>query len=105
MLFFRIVVIADDLVDIAFSARIAIRLDDQIEGFCDLQFDHFDRKIDSIAHHRGQATDRLFGRIGMQCCERSVMTGVHGLQHVECFATTAFAHNNAIRPHAERIDY
>ena len=33
------------------------------------------------------------------------VTGVHGLEHVQCFATATFTHNNTIRPHSQSVFY
>jgi hypothetical protein len=35
--------------------------------------------------------------------ERAIVTGVHGLQHVERLAAAALADDDAIRPHAQRV--
>src|SRR2546427_9433590 len=35
----------------------------------------------------------------------AVVTGVHGLQHVECLRSTRFADDNAIRPHTKSVDH
>lgn len=102
---FRCVVrVADDLGDVAFACRIAVRLNDQIEGFGDLQFDHFYGKIDAVAHHGGQAADRLFRCVGMERGERTIVSSVHGLQHIERFAAAAFTYHDPVGAHAERID-
>ena len=34
----------------------------------------------------------------------SLMTGVHSLQHVECFFTADFAYDDSVRTHAEAVD-
>lgn len=102
---FRCVVrVADDLGDIAFTCWIAVRLNDQIECFGDLLFDHFYGKIDAVAHHGGQAADRLFRRVGMERGERAIVSGIHGLQHIERFAAAAFTHHDPVGAHAECID-
>jgi hypothetical protein len=33
----------------------------------------------------------------------AVVTGIHCLQHVECLGAPAFADDNSVRPHAQRI--
>src|SRR5207237_1113770 len=35
--------------------------------------------------------------------ERTVVAGVHGLEHVQGFATAHLTHDDAVRPHAERV--
>ena len=79
-------------------------MNDQLECFGDLQFDHFYGKIDAVAHHGGQAADRLFRRVGMERGERAIVSGIPGLQHVERFAAAAFTYHDPIRTHAQRID-
>jgi hypothetical protein len=37
--------------------------------------------------------------------QRTVMTGIHCLEHVESFAATAFANDNAIGSHAQRVSH
>lgn len=31
------------------------------------------------------------------------MSGIHGCQHVECLGAPAFAHDDPVRPHAQRV--
>ena len=33
------------------------------------------------------------------------MAGVHRLQHIECFSASAFANDDAFRPHAKCVTY
>ena len=33
------------------------------------------------------------------------MAGVHGLEHVDCLAATGLADDDAVRAHAESVDY
>ena len=39
----------------------------------------------------------------MEGGERAVVTGVHGLEHVEGFAGTTFADDDPLGPHAQRV--
>jgi hypothetical protein len=42
-------------------------------------------------------------RVRVDGGQRSVVTRVHGLQHVERFLAADLAHHNAIGPHAQRV--
>ena len=39
----------------------------------------------------------------MDCCHRSVVAGIHSLQHVECLTATAFPDNNPTRSHSQSV--
>src|SRR5437870_4351475 len=55
-------------------------------------------------NHRLQTTEGIAWTIGVQGRQRAVMTGVHGLQHVDRLWTPDLADDDAIRPHAQRVD-
>jgi len=61
----------------------------------DLDAGHLNQQLQP---HQGFAS-----AVGMYGCEAAVMAGVHGLQHVEGFAPAAFAHNDPVGPHAQRV--
>ena len=44
------------------------------------------------------------GRVGVDRGERSVVTGIHGLQHVERFFAADLADDDAVRPHTQAVD-
>src|SRR5437667_6305582 len=56
--------------------------------------------IETIVSRRPRAS----WTIGVQGRQRTVMTGVHGLQHVDRLWTPDLADDDAIRPHAQRVD-
>jgi len=33
------------------------------------------------------------------------MTGIHGLQHIQCFFSTDFADDDAVGTHTQRVDH
>ena len=41
----------------------------------------------------------------MNSCQRSIVTRIHGLKHVERFASSALTHNYSIGPHAQRVSH
>ncbi len=55
-------------------------------------------------HHHLQARNRVARAVGVDRGERSVVAGVHGLQHVERFLAADFAHHDAVRAHTQAVD-
>src|SRR3989449_2785229 len=55
-------------------------------------------------NHRLQTTEGIAWTVGVQGRQRTVMAGVHGLQHVDRLWTPDLADDDAIRPHAQRVD-
>src|SRR6185503_12504150 len=52
-----------------------------------------------------QASDSISRIVGVDGGERAVVTGVHGLQHVERFLASNLADDDAVGTHTEGIDY
>lgn len=102
---FRCVVrVADDLGDVAFACRIAVRLNDQIEGFGDLQFDHFYGKIDAVAHMVVRRLIASFGALAW-----SVVSEPSCPVFMACSISSASLPRHSpttipVGAHAERID-
>ena len=58
------------------------------------------RQVDSRhQHHRFQTGKRITRAIGMDRTDRTVMTGVHRLHHVERLTPAHLADDDAIRSH------
>ena len=55
-------------------------------------------------HERLEAADAVAGIVRVDRGQRAVVTGVHRLEHVESFAAAALTDDDAVRPHAQRVD-
>src|SRR5437016_2280021 len=94
-----------DLHDLAASVAQPFQVHDDIDGAGDLRTDcpqwqvvtrHHDERLDP-----GQG---VTGLVGVQGCHRSVVPGVHRLQHVEGLRTAYLSDDQPVRPHPERRD-
>ena len=47
--------------------------------------------------------ERVARRVGVDGRQRAVVTGVHGLQHVERFGAAHLADDDAVGPHAQAV--
>ena len=54
--------------------------------------------------HQLQPAYGIFAIVGVNRGQRSVVSGVHRLQHVENFIASHLADNDAVRPHAQAVD-
>ena len=45
------------------------------------------------------------GRVGVHRGQRSLVAGVHGLQHVEGFLAAHLAHDDAVGAHTQAVDH
>ncbi len=81
-------------------------MSDHINGGCDLFPDGSDGKVHAGHQYHGLKTrNDVTGCIGMHGCQRAIMPRIHCLQHIERFAATTLADDDAVRPHAERISH
>ena len=77
---------------------------DEIEGAGNLFADGAHRKIEAgHQHHRLDARERVALAVGVNRRQRAVVTGVHGLQHVERFGAAALADDDAVGAHAQGV--
>src|SRR5258708_2200917 len=77
-------------------------LDDQLHGTGNLAADHVYRQVHAgHQRQRFQAGHAVARRVGVDCRERSVVAGIHGLEHVQRFTATALADHDAIRAHTQ----
>src|SRR5260370_31860181 len=77
--------------------------------------DKIDCRSDLLAHrpvreshprhldHRLKTGEGVSGCVGVDRGERSVVTGVHSLKHIDSLATADLANNNAVGAHAQRV--
>src|SRR5713226_120969 len=77
-----------------------------VDGICDLLANRALGNVE-VGHGNhifdaGQGVER---RVGVYGGERTLMTGIHGLQHVEGFLAAHLAHHDAIGTHAQAVDY
>src|ERR1035437_39487 len=56
-------------------------------------------------HQRLETADALLGVVGVERGQRTVVTGVHRLEHVERLTTATLSDDNPIGPHAQRVDH
>ena len=56
-------------------------------------------------HHRLEARERVARRVRVERGQRAVVAGVHRLEHVERLAAAALADDDAVGPHAQRVEH
>src|SRR5207253_959388 len=54
-------------------------------------------------HHGLDPGQGVPGRVGVDGGDRSVVAGVHGLEHVESLAAPALPHHDPVGPHPQRV--
>src|SRR4051794_2413352 len=82
----------------------AALLDDEIDRGGDLLADGANRKVDAgHEDHRLEAGEHVARAVGVAGRHRSVVTGVHRLEHVQRLAGAALSHDDAVRPHSEGV--
>jgi len=81
------------------SARLSCHLDNDVDGSC--------RLVERLGHadvsrrpsrQRCESQKRAFGAAGMNCRERSLVTGVHGIEQRARFGSADFAEDDSIGP-------
>ncbi len=66
--------------------------------------DTYLREIEpSHANHLFQSDQRIPWTVGMNCRHRTLMTGGHGLQHVECFLAPNLTNDDSVGTHAKGV--
>ena len=93
-----------DIGDLAAAVADTRLLDDEVDGGRDLLADGAHRQLEAAhEHHRLETGERVARVVGMGRRERAVMTGVHGLQHVERLAAADLADDDAVRTHTQGV--
>ena len=91
--------------DPAGAVRQARDLDDQVDGRGDLLAHGALRQLQAgHRHHRVEAVERVARAVGVDRRQAAVVAGVHGLQHVQRLGAADLADDDAIGPHAQRVD-
>ena len=86
--------------DAARAVAHAADLNDHIDGRGDLLANGSGRKVCAAkTDHVFKTHDRFARPVGVDGGKRSVMAGVHGLQHVDRFAAARFTDDDAVRTH------
>ena len=81
-------------------------MDNQIQCGSNLIPDSPYRQVQPGHKHHGFQTGEYISRaVGMGRSQRTIVTRVHGLKHIQRFAATDFAYDNAVRTHTERVLY
>ncbi len=105
----RVAFHAGDLGDVGDLARAvgqAGALDDEVDRRGDLLADGARGQVEAgHEHQRLEARERVARRVGVQRGQRAVVAGVHRLEHVERLAAAALADDDAVGPHAQRVDH
>ena len=64
----------------------------------------FGRQIETGHRHQGfDSGQGVTAGIGMHGRQGPIMTGIHGLQHIQALGSSDLAQNNLVRTHAEGI--
>ena len=93
-----------DAGDLALAVGKAGELHDDVDRAGNLAADRGDRhRHTGHAQHLFEAADGVAWRVGVDGGHRTFMAGVHRLQHVERFLTSALAENHTVRAHAQRV--
>src|SRR5713226_9188611 len=100
---------AHDLADVGHLARAVakpVQLDDEVDGRPGLLADGSHRQVHAGHQHQGfEAGERISWSVGVQRGHRTIVAGVHGLEHVERLAAAAFADDDSFRAHAQGVDH
>ena len=84
----------------------ALQVDDQVERRGDLLADRAQRQVHAgHQHHRLHAVQRVARAVRVRGGQRAVVAGVHGLEHVQRLAAADLADDDAVGPHAQRVDH
>src|SRR5580698_4929916 len=94
-----------DVGDAAGAVAEARSLDKQVDGRGDLLADGTNTHI-GIGHadHHLETAQTVARGVGVERGERSVVTGVHGLQHIQGLFRSDFPDDDAVGAHTEGID-
>ena len=78
---------------------------DAVERHGNLLLDKLTWQVDAVARKQRQTHHGLLLGARMKCGERSVVTRVHGLQHVAALGTAYLTHDDAVGAHAQGIGH
>ncbi len=93
-----------DLNDVAGAITQPSLLDDELDGRHDLLANDANGQVHARHEDHGlDAAECVSRSVGMHRRQGAVMTGVHGLQHVERRRVANLADDDAVRTHAERV--
>ena len=92
--------------DLAGAVGQARDLDDEVDRRGNLLAHGALRQIQvGHRHHRVEAIERVARAVGVDGRQAAVVAGVHRLQHVERLGAAHLADDDAIGPHAQRVDH
>ena len=84
------------------ATRLALDMDNEIDGLSDLCFGVGKGRLRVAAHHEiGKATKGLFGRVRMDCGQRSGMAGVERIEQRSRLNSADFAEDDPVGTEAE----
>ena len=93
-----------DLDHLATAVAHARLVDDDVNRRGDLLADGADGQFHARHEHHGfEPGDHVARRVGVNGGERTVVAGVHGLEHVQRLGPAALAHDDAVGPHAQGV--
>ena len=93
-----------DVGDVARAVLEAGLVHDQVDRGGDLLADGADRQVHAGHQHHGlDAGQRVAGAVGVDGTDRAVVTGVHGLEHVERRGVADLADDDAVGAHAQAV--
>ena len=79
-------------------------MDDEVDRGRDLLADRSHGQVEaSHEHHRLDTRQGVAGAVGVNGRQRTVVTGVHRLEHVEGFAAAALSHDDPVGTHAQAV--
>ncbi len=92
--------------DAAAAINQAALLDNDVQSACHLLSYGRRGQFHTSPHHHGlQTREGVCRRVGMDGGQRTLVAGVHGLQHVQGLGPPHLAHHDAIGAHAQGVDH
>ena len=83
----------------------AVQVDQDVESACDLLPHCLDRELDPAhQNHRLDPAEGVPGLVGVDGCHRTLVAGVHRLEHVECLWAAHLADYDPVRAHSQGRD-
>src|SRR5205814_1407438 len=82
----------------------ALLVDDQLKGARDLFADRAGRQLHG-GHHRDrlEAAERVAWAVAVDRADRSIVAGVHGLEHVERLGASNLTHDDPVGAHTKGV--
>ena len=88
------------------ATRQAVDLHNQVDRAGNLCSHRTQWHIKAAHHdHRLETSDRVTRRVRMACGQRTIVTGVHRLEHIERFSTTTFADDDPVGTHTQAVSH